>query len=191
MKKDYVYRGFAVGRNTKPKKALKREVLVRLPFSGSTLREKCEEVANEMIAGISQSNVERYERRGAKTLSAEISLSTLCDFYIDYFCDECRINTLRRSHVVFEKDVDSGDFSIYCLINRQEMWDLYEQYKDCLNVPVTFSDKKELDGCIVLGKILESHMFYTLGQDSEEGMTYNVDMFESLDKFIEVWAVPW
>ena len=187
MKKDYVYRGFV--RGNKPKKALKREVLVRIPFSGSTLRAKCEEIANEMISSMSESDIEGYKRRGVKTLSAEVSLHSLCNFYINYFSDECRINTLKMSHVVFEDNVDNGDFSIYCLIERQEMWELYEEYKDYHEV--SFSNKKELDGEIILGKILETHMQSLLGQDSEEGMTYNIDMFDSIDSYISIWAVPW
>lgn len=188
MKKDYVYCGFA--RGNKPKKALKKEVMVRIPFSGSTLREKCEYIANKMIDEISSEDKEIYKKRGAKTLSAEISLHSLCKFYVNYFSDECRIDTLRMSHVVFEEDEDNGDFSIYCLIGRDEMWDLYEQYKDYHHT-ISFNNKKELKGEIDLGKILESHMIFTLGEEHEEGMTYNIDMFESIDCFISVWAVPW
>jgi hypothetical protein len=189
MKKDYVYRGFA--RGNKPKKALKREVMVRIPFSGSTLREKCEDIANEMIDVISSEDIEIYKKRGAKTLSAQISLHSLCEFYVNFFSDECRIDTLRMSHVVFEDDEDNGDFSIYCLIGRDEMWNLYEQYKDCHDGLSSFANKKELDGDDVLCKILKSHMNYLLGEETEEGMTYNVDMFESINRFISVWAVPW
>lgn len=188
MKKDYFYCGFAKG--NKPKKQLKREVMVRIPFSGSTLRVKCEEIADKMIDSISQKEIEKFENRGAKTLSAQISLYSLCQFYVNYFSDECRMDTLRMSHVVFDNNEDNGDFSIYCLIERQEMWDLYEKYKD-YHSAVSFNDKKELNGEIDLGKILESHMIFMVGEESEEGMTYNLDMFESIDHFISVWAVPW
>jgi len=188
MKKEYIYRGFA--RGNKPKKPLKKEVMVRIPFSGSTLRVKCEEIASEMIDSISQEDIEKFEKQGAETLKAQISLRSLCQFYVNYFSDECRIDTLRMSHVVFENDEDNGDFSIYCLIERQEMWDLYEQYKD-YHRSISFNDKKELNGEIDLGKILESHMIFTLGEEGEEGMTYNIDMFESIDRFISLWAVAW